>query len=109
MRVIMGDHSMKGNKFSRKESIRVVPLHQPKPKVKLGEPSELYDARKRRTAANAQLVYRGGALLTKTEVFTLFWGKDWKSAPLKTMAQNINTFFTDILRSSLIDQLGEYS
>ena len=100
---------MKGKKFSRKESIRVVPLHQPKPKVRIGESSELFQGRRRRSTLGAHLVYRGGPLLTNTEVFTVFWGKDWKTGSFKTLAKNLNTFFKDILQSPLMAQMSEYS
>ena len=93
-------------KFSRKESIRVVPLHQPKPTINLGE---LFDGRKGKAPANAKLTYRNGALMPNTEVFTIFWGKDWKTPSLSALANDINTFFTSILTSSLIDQLSEYN
>lgn len=69
--------------------IRVVPMHPVKA-----------------AAASPRLTYRNGPLLTKVEVFTLFWGNGWQKSPL---IQQINDFFSYIVSSSLIDQLSEYS
>jgi hypothetical protein len=55
-----------------------------------------------------QLTYRNGPLLTKVEIFTIFWGKAWQVAHAK-LAGQINAFFSTIVTSPLIDQLGEYS
>jgi hypothetical protein len=93
-------------KFSRKESIRVVPLHQPKPKIKIGD---TYAGKKGKAPANAKLVYRNGALIPNVEVFTIFWGKDWNTPSLTTLAKNINAFFSSILTSALMDQMAEYN
>jgi hypothetical protein len=81
---------------ARGDAIRVVPLHIP---------DELLAA----PAAAPQLTYRGGALLTDVEVFTVFWGSGWQSGPQAGLIAKLNKFFDDILVSSLIDQLGEYS
>jgi len=97
---------MANKAFSRKESIRVAPLHQPKAKVDL---SELYEGKKGKAPAKAKLTYRGGALLTNVEVFTIFWGKDWNTATYKPVADAMNAFFDTILQSTLIDQLAEYN
>lgn len=57
-------------------------------------------------AAPAQpLTYRGGHLLTKVEVFTIFWGVTWTTA----QTTQINQFFTAIVQSPLIDQMTEYN
>lgn len=75
--------------------IRVVPMHVPE-----------------RTASAtpaAQLTYRGGPLIANVEIFTLFWGSGWEKSPTSDLIAQINEFFTDILASSLMDQLGEYS
>jgi len=56
--------------------------------------------------AAAKLTYRNGPLLTNVEVFTVFWGSGWQNSPL---IQQINDFFSYIVASPLIDQLGEYS
>jgi hypothetical protein len=56
-----------------------------------------------------QLSYRGGPLLTAVQVFTLFVGGAWSSAPLKSIAAQLDAFFTFVLTSQLIDQLSEYN
>jgi hypothetical protein len=61
-------------------------------------------------ARQPHLKYNGGRLLTKVEVFTVFWGGAWGKQPaLISLAQSINDFFTFILGSALIDQLSEYN
>jgi hypothetical protein len=92
--------------FSKKESIRVVPLHHPKTPLEL---SELFEGHRGKVPAKAKLTYRGGALLANVEVFTVFWGTGWKTSPQADTAKKINNFFTDILKSSLITQLAEYN
>ncbi len=77
----------------RTDPIRIVPLHHPQALQ----------------AASPLLTYRNGPLMTAVEVFTVFWGAEWDSAPLKTMMDNLNGFFDYILASALMDQLGEYS
>ena len=80
-------------KSKSKLPLRIVPLH---PHV-------------RDTAAPApQLTYRGGPLLTNVEVFTIFWGADWQQPTNTPLIAELNTFFDEILASSLIDQLAEY-
>jgi hypothetical protein len=103
--------------FAPGEHIRVVPLHQPKPSVPIGE---LARARRKRAgddllagavkiaAAAAQLDYNGGALLTNVQVFTIFWGKKWGSSTAVTLRAKLNTFFKTIVASAAIDQLKEY-
>ena len=68
----------------------------------------MYGAQKA-AAASPQLTYRNGPLLTNVEVFTLFWGSGWQTAPASAMISEINDFYTYILGSALIDQLAEYS
>jgi len=85
--------------FPRDDAIRVVPLHGPAELAAL-----VGDAP---AAAPTQLTYRGGTLLTAVEVFTVFWGEAWESNA--TLVNDVNAFFSDILGSELIDQLGEYS
>ena len=81
-------------KFAVGEHIRVVPLHQP---IVVAPPP-------------ADLTYRGGALISNVEVFTMFWGKLWGSSPASTDTMSkLNKFFGDILVSPLIDQLAEYN
>ncbi len=74
--------------------IRIVPLHP---------------AARAATAAAPHLTYRNGPLLTKVEVFTIFWGKAWQDAANAPLLKQINDFFGFILTSSLLDQLGEFS
>src|ERR1700682_2633875 len=76
--------------------IRVVPLHRP-------------EAQRVAAAVTPRLTYRGGALLTAVEVFTVFWGAEWKQAAQSALVTNLNLFFDFILTSALMDQLGEYS
>jgi hypothetical protein len=76
--------------------IRVVPLHRP-------------EAPRIAAAATPQLTYRGGPLLTAVEVFTVFWGAEWKQSAQSAIVTNMNLFFDYILTSTLMDQLGEYS
>ncbi len=89
--------------FSHHESIRVVPMYQPKAKEGIIE-----IAKKKKPLAKTSLTYRGGPLLANVEVFTIFWGADWENNS-KDMATQINQFYQKILVSSLMDQLGEYS
>jgi len=74
--------------------LRIVPLH---PHVR--------DA----AAPNPQLTYRGGPLLTNVEVFTIFWGTAWQDPANTPLVVQTNAFFDEILASSLMDQLAEYS
>ncbi|HTP70338.1 MAG TPA: hypothetical protein VMJ35_15615 [Dongiaceae bacterium] len=81
-------------KSKSKLPFRIVPLH---PHV-------------RDTAApTPQLTYRGGPLLTNVEVFTIFWGSAWQDPANATLVTQINSFFDEILASSLMDQLAEYN
>jgi hypothetical protein len=96
---------MQNKPFPHNESIRVVPLHQPPIQQFKGE---ALLKKKKKKAAKTQLTYRGGPLLANVEVFTIFWGAGWQ-AGLKDLSSNINQFFKDILQSSLMDQLSEYS
>jgi hypothetical protein len=76
------------------EGIRVVPLHHPQ----IQRP------------VTANLTYRGGALIEAAKVFTIFWGQSWPNDPdAKELAAAMNEFFSDVLVSSLIDQLSEYN
>lgn len=71
--------------------IKIVPLH----------------TAKRTATGNPQLTYRNGPLLQNVEVFTIFWGTQWSTR--NTEMDHINSFFTAILKSSLIQQLTEYN
>lgn len=101
-------------RFKPGEHVRVVPLHYPKPVVKIGrrerEGRDLFDGKLHVAAPSANLTYRGGALLKNVEVFTVFWGKLWGvgKASVKMM-KDINAFFEAIVVSPQIDQLDEYS
>src|ERR1700730_18138329 len=75
------------------DAIRIVPLHHPQALE----------------ASAPQLTYRNGPLLSAVEVFTVFWGATWNSAPQLTLMNNMNAFFDYILTSALIDQLAEYN
>jgi hypothetical protein len=79
------------------DAIRIVPLH-PTAGAEAPAPS-----------AAPQLVYRNGPLIASAQVFTIFWGAAWNSAPQDAMMRNLNQFFDFILKSPLIDQLSEYS
>ena len=77
----------------RSDAIRIVPLHHPHALQ----------------AAAPQLTYRNGPLMEAVEVFTVFWGAAWNTAPLDKLMQDMNDFFDYILTSALIDQLAEYN
>jgi hypothetical protein len=77
----------------RGNAIRIVPLYVPDVGI----------------TATANLTYRGGPLLSSAQVFTVFWGQAWQQSPQSNSMQQLNDFFDDILSSSLIDQLAEYS
>src|SRR5437660_8479982 len=83
----------RGVQTEHRDPIRIVPLHAAAVPV----------------AAPARLTYRGGPLLRAVEVFTIFWGGDWKKAPQSAMVGQINQFFDDILTSPLLDDLAEYN
>lgn len=80
---------MSAKPSSRKESIRVVPLHQPKLE---GELEKLRKTPLQKVAAPPQLSYRGGPLLPNVEIFTIFCGADWAGDQLKTLSTQINIF-----------------
>ncbi len=102
-------------KFSKGEHIRVVPLHYPKAKVALGtrskkgKDSDLFDGKHHAAPSNAHLTYFNGPLIPNVEVFTIFWGTSWGSASGTALMTKLNAFYSAILVSPLIDQLGEYS
>lgn len=76
------------------EAIRVVPLHHPQ----------------FQRPVRANLTYRGGSLIEAAKVFTIFWGQSWENdSDARDLAAAMNKFFSDILVSSLIDQLSEYN
>jgi len=108
----------KPKKFAAEEYVRIAPLHHPKPAYSIdelsrlrreGEPQDLFDGQPHPAPTDARLTYRNGPLLTKVEVFTVFWGKLWGgTATSRGLMDGINRFFADILVSPLLDQLGEY-
>lgn len=61
------------------------------------------------SAPSTHLSYGGGTLLTSVEVVTVFWGAAWTKAPQSGLIPRLNAFFDFILKSALIDLLGEYS
>jgi len=79
------------------DAIRIVPLHP-------GAGAETVAP-----AAAPKLTYRNGPLIEAVEVFTVFWGTAWNSAPQSALMPQINGFFDFILTSALIDQLAEYN
>lgn len=101
------------------EHVRIVPLHHPKPSVSIDdlararmedEGQDLFDGQPHPAPATAHLTYNGGALITNVQVFAIFWGKKWGTTPTSVqLMQNLNSFFTAILVSPLIDQLAEYN
>jgi len=83
------------------DPIRIVPVYGVD---ELGQPAHGATA-----APGPQLSYRGGALLTAVEVFTVFWGSWWEESDGASLATELNGFFDYVLTSELLDQLGEYS
>jgi hypothetical protein len=79
------------------DAIRIVPLH---PGAGAGIIAP---------AAAPQLTYRNGPLIASAEVFVVFWGAAWQSAPINALVPAIDGFFDYVLTSPLIDQLSEYS
>lgn len=77
----------------RSDAIRIAPLHHPQ----------------NLQASTPQLSYRNGPLMEDVEVFTVFWGAGWNTAPLDKLMQDMNDFFDYILASPLMDQLTEYN
>jgi len=106
-------------KTAANEFVRTVPLHYPKPSVAISDlvarereaaDTDVFDGKPHAGPLNAHLSYRGGALLTNVQVFTIFWGAKWQTAAsAAALIQTIKQFYTDILVSPLIDQLAEYS
>lgn len=90
------NQSRKRSHQSRKDAIRIVPLH--KPEAQAVAPS-----------AAPNLVYRNGPLLTSVEVFAVFWGSSWQQEPAAGLLVQMNQFFDFVLTSALMDQLSEYS
>ena len=98
------------------EYIRVVPLHIPKPQISLrdlkkdSDDEVLFGVSQPAPAAAPHLIYNGGALIQNVEVYTIFWGNNWSgNVSYQALAGKINSFFSAILTSPLIDQLSEYN
>ena len=98
------------------EYVRVVPLHHPKPYVALTDlgkkgdsDNDLFDGTPHPAPANARLTFRGGHLLQNVKVHTVFWGTKWSAGPGADLTKKLNAFFTSIVGSALMTQLGEYS
>jgi hypothetical protein len=105
-------------RYSKGEHIKVAPLHSPKPTMSIGELSkarqeqsdtDLFDGQTPAAPVPAHLAYFGGPLLTKVQVYNIFWGKKWSGGPGAGIATKLNDFHKAILVSPLIDQLAEYS
>ena len=96
-------------------------MHRPKPAVSIDELSlgrrkrenkehVLFDRSAHPAPATAKLTYRKGPLIRHVEVFTVFWGKRWRTTKTSVkMMDGLNEFFRAILVSSAIDQLAEYT
>lgn len=85
---------------SRNDCIRIVPLHVPQ---------SVHQPVGEAAPTPPQLTYRNGALIASCEVTTIFWGAAWHQASHAPIVTQLNGFFDSILKSALIDQLGEYS
>jgi hypothetical protein len=102
-----------------RDAIRIVPLHYPKPVYSVeqlaslqrqGASQDLYDGQARVAPADAMLSYRGGPLITRPQVYSVYWGASWEtSSSARTLITGLDRFFTDILISPLMVQLAEYS
>jgi hypothetical protein len=100
------------------DAVRIVPLRFPKPARAVGElvagrvrgaPADPF-AGALRAPPRAQLTYRGGPLIRNAKVYTIYWGAPWQASPTaRKLRAGLDRFFSDILSSPLIDQLGEYS
>lgn len=102
-----------------RDAVRIVPLHYPKPVYSVeqladrqvpGAGQDLYDGQARIAPPDAMLSYRGGPLLTRPQVYSVYWGASWASSDsARTLTTGLDRFFSDILVSPLMDQLAEYS
>src|ERR1043166_3954142 len=104
-------------KFRPGEYVRVVPLHPPKAVASIDavararradREGDLFDGRPHALLAPVHMRYNGGPLLTNVEVFTIFWGKSWRTKSARAVMNGLNKFFQAVLVSPLIDQLAEY-
>ena len=89
-----------GAPMARADAIRVVPVHT---QDELAHPRGDVPP-----PPAAHLTYRNGPLLESVQVFTAFWGPEWASGTLSTLAGQVNAFFDAVLVGALMDQLAEY-
>jgi hypothetical protein len=87
-----------------RDAVRIVPMHR----VDIAA-TPMVDITAVAAATPPQLTYRNGPLLTAVEVFTLFWGSAWQQPANATLLAQVNQFFDAILKSTLMDQMAEYS
>ena len=102
-----------------RDAVRIVPPHTTKPVYSVDEMAaargaagegDLYDGRLHLPPANARLSYRGGPLITRAQVYAVYWGASWQgSVDARKLRTGLDRFFADILVSPLMDQLAEYS
>jgi hypothetical protein len=64
---------------------------------------------RRRDLPNPQLSYNNGPLIENVHVITVYWGNVWNDQLEKQHRNKLENFFSYIVASPLIDQLGEYS
>jgi hypothetical protein len=95
MKMKIENEPRKTSHHSRKDAIRIVPLHKPEAQAA--------------PVSAPKLTYRSGPLITSVEVFTIFWGTSWQQEPAVGILAEMNRFFDSVLTSSLMDQLSEYS
>ena len=90
-----------------RDAVRIVPLHYPRPSYSVDQlaaaqaltaPNDLYDGKLHFAPANARLSYRGGPLLTRPQVYAIYWGASWQTSPsARTLMRGLDQFFGDIL------------
>jgi hypothetical protein len=99
--------------FRPEEYLRIVPLHRPEAARARAQEKlrrDPFDGAAPPRALHGNFTYRGGLLLTSVEVYTIFWGTQWRTSRSgQALVGRINPFFDDILVSPLMDQLAEYS
>jgi len=93
--------------ISEEAYIGVVPAHHhPRRIVLANKPKEAF---RRRDIPNPQLVYMGGPLIEDVHVVTVYWGNAWNDPLANQLLRKLESFFSFIVTSSLIDQLSEYN
>jgi hypothetical protein len=80
-------------------------------KEPLGSPGDVQPpaAMAQPSASVPQLVYHEGPVLGAVEVVPIYWGAAWLEGAEAKLATELNQFFDFVLKSPLIDMLGEYS